>query len=562
MCPSEETQELNPKPNFNKEEDVVDDESQLPFRASSQQYHHHHQENVTKKEEKEEEDGHHHHQEDKNGTNNKMMFFFPSSFKSVLLEPFEWLHMLSSRLDSTFVLGVILVYGLSQGFAQHFFKVVSDYYWKDVQKVQPSAVQLFIGLYYIPWILKPIWGLMTDVFPVRGYKRRPYFVFAGILGTVSAMVLALSGNLAIVLALLLLIGIMTGIAIADVTIDACIARKSIEIKSLAPDMQSLCMFCNSVGALLGYLFSGFFVHHLGAQGSLGLLGIPAAAMVALGFMMKESRTVNDHHHSEKKKAMENLGTAVKGMYKTIKIPDVWKPALYIFFSLAMSISTHEGQFYWFTDPKAGPAFSQEFVGMVYAIGALASIVGVLIYHKTLKDYPFRSLLFFAQLLYASAGMLDVVFVRRWNLAIGIPDYFFVITEECVSRIIARIRWMPMMVLSSRLCPLGIEGTFFALLMCIDSLGSLTAKSAGGVVLHLFHVTRTDFRNLWLVLLIRNLLRFGTLALIFLLPDSNHSSLVVSVDNTKTHKAAAVGVLGGAGDDDNLQLVPLNEKIDV
>lgn len=197
------------------------------------------------------------------------------------------------------------------------------------------------------------------------------------------------------------------------------------------------------------------------------------------------------------------------------------------------------------------------MGIIYAIGALASIVGVLIYHKTLKDYPFRSLLFFAQLLYAVSGMLDLVFVLRWNLALGIPDYFFVVMEECVSRIISRIRWMPMMVLSSRLCPTGIEGTFFALLMCIDSLGSLTSKSAGGIVLHLFRVTRTNFKNLWLTLLIRNLLRFGTLALIFLVPNADHSSLVVPSNILTESTNSSTG-----RDDDNLQLVPLNEKLEV
>lgn len=237
MCPSE-AKELNPKPLNNR------DESIQPLAALEDQ--------------ENDED-----EEPSNKNGNKMTN--RSSFTSIILEPFEWLQMLSSRLDSSFVLGVIIVYGLSQGFAGSFFKVVSDYYWKDVQKVQPSAVQLFIGLYYIPWVVKPIWGLLTDVFPVRGYKRRPYFILAGVIGTISALFLALSGKLAVALALGFLIGITTGVAIADVTIDACIARKSIEIRSLAPDMQSLCGFSSSVGALLGYSSSGFFVHHLGAK---------------------------------------------------------------------------------------------------------------------------------------------------------------------------------------------------------------------------------------------------------------------------------------------------------
>ncbi|KAG2643519.1 hypothetical protein PVAP13_2KG339902 [Panicum virgatum] len=66
-------------------------------------------------------------------------------------------------------------------------------------------------------------------------------------------------------AVLCLVGISTAVAIADVTIDACIAKNSIDKPALASDMQSLCAFSSSLGALIGYATSGMFVHHLGAQ---------------------------------------------------------------------------------------------------------------------------------------------------------------------------------------------------------------------------------------------------------------------------------------------------------
>ncbi|KAK3211124.1 hypothetical protein Dsin_015830 [Dipteronia sinensis] len=471
---------------------------------------------------------------------------------SLLIEPFQWLQMMSSQLNPSFIFGIVLVYGLSQGFSGSFFRVVTDYYWKDVQKVQPSMVQIYIGLYYIPWVMKPIWGLFTDVFPIKGYHRRPYFVVAGVMGCVSALLVALLGKLPISVSLACFIGITAGVAIADVTIDACIARNSIEFRSLAPDMQSLCGFCSSAGSLIGYSTSGFFVHHLGPQVSLCLLAIPPALLIVLGFVIHETRPVTASLRTEKKKAMENLVAAVRGMYISIKCPQVWKPSLYMYISLALSISTHEGQFYWYTDPKAGPAFSQEFIGVIYAIGAVASMLGVLIYHKTLKNYPFRNLLFSVQLLYGLSGMLDVIFILRWNLILGIPDSFFVIMEQSVSHIITRIRWIPMILLSTRLCPIGIEGTFFALLMCIDSLGSLSSKWGGGMALHFFHVTRTDFTNLWLVILIRNILRLATIGLIFLVPKADQSDELIPAD-LLTKKSDSIPI------DEGLQLVSISEK---
>jgi len=120
---------------------------------------------------------------------------------SLLTEPIQWLQMLSSKLNPTFVIGVFLIYGVGQGLSGSLFKVVADYYWKDVQKLQPSTVQLFVGVYFIPWVLKPLWGILTDAFPIRGYRRRPYFIISGVIGTISAATVAFTGNLAATAAL-------------------------------------------------------------------------------------------------------------------------------------------------------------------------------------------------------------------------------------------------------------------------------------------------------------------------------------------------------------------------
>ncbi|KMT16946.1 hypothetical protein BVRB_2g044160 [Beta vulgaris subsp. vulgaris] len=459
--------------------------------------------------------------------------------------------MLSSSFTPSYILSIILVYGLNLGFSDSYFRVVTDYYWKDVQRINPSSAQFYVGFYYIPWILRPLWGLLTDVFPIMGYHRRPYFIIAGVIGVLSAVIVTTFSNSPTSLALVCLIGVAVGMAITTVNIDACTAKNSIEVKELAADLQSLCGFCHSAGNLLGYSTSGFLLHLLGAQGALGLLTIAPVSFIVLGFLIYEPRVAKSTQDSHK--VVESFGSAMENMYKTLKFPHVWKPSLFMFLSLALSYSTHEGHFYWYTDPKAGPGFSKEFVGMMYAIGAAGSILGVIIYQRFLKDLPLKGLLFYAQLLYAVSGMFDLMFILRWNLAVGIPDSFFIVVEEIVYNIIGRIRWMPMVVLSTRLCPLGIEGTFFALLMCIDSLGSLSAKMVGGMVLHLMHVSRTNFSNLWLAVFVRNCLRFGTLALIFLVPNATQYDGLVSSDfsskkcsNTQLEEAS-------------LELVPLAEK---
>ncbi|KAJ6354766.1 hypothetical protein OIU77_005380 [Salix suchowensis] len=171
------------------------------------------------------------------------------------------------------------------------------------------------------------------------------------------------------------------------------------------------------------------------------------------------------------------------MWRTLKFPDVWRPCVYMYLSIALSIDIHEGLFYWYTDSKGGPSFSEETVGFIFL------------------DWCDRVSLWSITLSKCSEGSP----ISR--------HYFFIVIDESVSQMIGRLKWMPLLVLSAKLCPPGIEGTFFALLMSIDNAGLLSSQWGGGFVLHLLKVTRTRFDNLWLAILTRNILRVTPLGLL-------------------------------------------------
>lgn len=98
----------------------------------------------------------------------------------LIMSGVNWLRMLSNELHWSFVMGVISVYGISQGLSMGLSRVTMQYYMKDEQKIQPSEAQISMGVVRFPWVVKPLWGLLTDVLPLFGYRRRPYFIFAGI----------------------------------------------------------------------------------------------------------------------------------------------------------------------------------------------------------------------------------------------------------------------------------------------------------------------------------------------------------------------------------------------
>lgn len=468
-----------------------------------------------------------------------------------LWTPIYWIKMLATEMHWSFVLSVVIVYGISQGLGGALARVGTQYYMKDVQKVQPSEAQVYAGITSLPWIVKPLWGLLTDVLPIFGYRRRPYFILAGCLGVFSMLLLSMHKKLHLVFAVSALTASGAGIAIADVTIDACVAQNSICHPSLASDMQSLCSLCSAIGALIGYSISGIFVHLIGPKGVFGLMTIPAGLLILVGILLNEPQVPNFNYKQVNLKFLD----AGKAMWTTLKFPLVWRPCLYMYLSFAVSLNIHEGLFYWYTDSKAGPNFSQETVGFVLSVGPVGSILAAILYQRSLKDYPFQDVLFWTQLLSGLSGMLDLLLVLRLNLKFGIPDFVAVVIDEGISRMVGQLKWMPLLVLSSRLCPSGIEGTFFALLMSIDNAGVLSSSWGGGLLLHILKVTRTQFHNLWLAILIRNILRITPLCIIFLVPrgDPDTSFLPAELES-KEETAEALEA-------ENIELVALVNSVD-
>ena len=130
----------------------------------------------------------------------------------------------------------------------------------------------------------------------------------------------------------------------------------------------------------------------------------------------------------------------------------------------------------------------------------------LLYQSALKDHRFRALCFWSQLFLGFSGMLDLLLVLQLNLKLGIPDHLFAVLDECTNQFVVRLKYMPLLILSAKLCPPGIEGTFFALIMSIGNMGLFSSSWLGGILLHSLRITRTQFHNLWVAILIHNIAR--------------------------------------------------------
>ena len=94
--------------------------------------------------------------------------------------------------------------------------------------------------------------------------------------------------------------------------------------------------------------------------------------------------VNDD--DEKSMEIEGVSDQIQSLWKAIKEPAVWKPALFLF--LWQSTPTSEGAFLYFMTNDLG--FGPEFLGRVRVVTAVASLVGVWGYQKFLRSVSCQS----------------------------------------------------------------------------------------------------------------------------------------------------------------------------
>ncbi|KAH9327040.1 hypothetical protein KI387_007218 [Taxus chinensis] len=427
----------------------------------------------------------------------------------------QWFAVMREAFGGPFLGVVMIVYGVSQGYAETMKQLATNYYWRDVQKMQPASTQIFMAVSSIPWDIKPIYGLITDTFPIGGYRRWPYLAICGFAGCLCLWTLSFF-KLTPWIATLLMAGVAICTAFPDVVADAAVAQRSKTIPKLASDLQSLSWGSLAVGGFFGCGVSGAAVHGLGPQRSYLLVSIAPVMLIVAALVLPESRSPKAGLDFQFGALMHTL----RLFGKTLRDPTLWRPALYIYLSqgfLCPDIS--EAMFFWLTDPVVGPGFNEEFMALVNAAGYLAMFFGVAGYNYWFRCQTFRKMFLWSQVTSSFIGLLDIILVSRMNLRMHIPDQAFVLGDRALTDAISKLQLMPMLVLSSQLCPIGIEGTVFAFLMSVSNFGNTSGTWLGALLLKWLHIQKDDYSRLWLAVLIRSLMRLSPLFFIFLVPES-------------------------------------------
>ncbi len=323
----------------------------------------------------------------------------------------------------------------------------------------------------IPWLIKPVYGLLSDFVPLFGRRRKSYFLLtcalAGAAGLIlSSGVLISHGPIQTLdvlgitsFTLVAGVGFFTlmalGLAFTDVLTDAMMVENG-RPRGLTGAFQAVQWACITmatvlVGELGGYLAEG---RSLRTAFLLAACFPLISLLMALTFVREAPARVD-------REALRRTWTAVRA---ALREREMWLVAGFIFF--------------WTFSPSFGPAFlyyqtdtlkfGQQFIGRLAALAAVAGIIGAAAYAPLSRRMPLKRIINVA-IGFGVAGTLAYLLYRDATSALIIDVAF-----GCIGM----ITQLAILDLAAKSCPRHVEATFFALLMSVYNGGAQLSQNIG------------------------------------------------------------------------------------
>ncbi|MDX2100330.1 MAG: folate/biopterin family MFS transporter [Leptolyngbyaceae cyanobacterium bins.59] len=429
---------------------------------------------------------------------------------------------------------ILLVY-LVQGILG-LSRLAVSFFLKDELALGPAQVSALIGVAALPWMVKPLFGFISDGLPIFGYRRRPYLVLSGLVGATSWVLMATVVDSAWAATAAIALGSLS-VAVSDVIVDSLVVERAREESiGTAGSLQSLCWGASAAGGLLTAYFSGSLLEHFSTRTVFGITATFPLIVSAVAWLILESRVEEKPDWSAVKHQLKQLKQAVSQK-------QIWLPTAFLF--LWQATPTADSAFFFFSTNELG--FEPEFLGRVRLVTSIASLVGIWLFQRFFKTISFRTIFGWSTVISCLLGMTMLLLVTHANRALGIDDRWFSLGDSLILTVMGQIAYMPVLVLAARLCPPGVEATLFALLMSVTNMAGLVSYEFGAVLMHGFGINEHNFEALWLLVVITNLSTLLPLPFLHWLPDSDPgltyspASLLPDTESPMKPELAASGV---------------------
>jgi hypothetical protein len=237
-------------------------------------------------------------------------------------------------------------------------------------------VALLASIAGVPWVVKPLYGFISDSVPLLGYRRRSYLVLCGLLSASSwaalgTVVDSTAGAVAAMVAGSL------GTAFSDVVVDSIVVERARgEPAATAGALQSLCWGSAAVGGIISAYWSGALVQEWGPRPVFLLTAALPLIVSCAALLIEEQPVARGYRRLSGSGAGEggfgaHLLTQGRALWRAAGTRAVLLPTLFVFLWQATP-SAESAMFYFYTERLH---FTPEFLGRVRLAGSLASLAG-------------------------------------------------------------------------------------------------------------------------------------------------------------------------------------------
>ncbi len=332
-----------------------------------------------------------------------------------------------------------------------------SYYLKETQGWTPVQVTAFVTIFNLPWVIKPLYGLLSYFVPLFGYRRKSYLILANIAGIGGYFwITRLTEPNVLLVALMLTAYAM---AISSTLCGAVLVENGQRLHESGTFVNQQWLWFN-IAAMGAAILGGELVQHLAPASALhAAAAIVAAApfSVIFGtlFLIEEKKTPIN---------VQGLKATLNGLMTAFKRRELLIAAGFIFlYYFSPGLSTP--LYYHMTDDLH---FSQAFIGILSSIASAGWIIGALLYRKFFAGLTMRTLLNIsialgtlttaAYLLLASEASAIII-----NLCAGFSTMLATVAT---------------LTLAADYCPPRAEGFSFAVLMSIINFANTVGDNLG------------------------------------------------------------------------------------
>ncbi len=318
-----------------------------------------------------------------------------------------------------------------------------------------SEITTMSSVAALPWVLKILYGLLSDTYPFMGYRRKSYLILFSLLSALGWLNLVLlpSQKLWIFFSLLLT---NLGFAATDVVTDGFIVEHSNEFTS--PIYQAIAWGSRSAGALLTGFLGGWLASRWPPQNVFFVTMLLPLSVMFTALWVREKKLATMPFKSVVAPLKQSVGIILSKNFR-------WFTAILIVAAISSSFGV---PFFFFMKETLG--FRETFLGFLSSLGWGGAMIGSLIYARWLRRVSPKVTLRVA-IFFNSVNILTALLIKNELSALLLVF---------VGGVMGCLVMLPVMSSAASLTHgTGVEGTLFAVLMSIFNLGQIVFGFLGG-----------------------------------------------------------------------------------